>query len=628
MIRRAVQHNNSSLPQRLDDKELDSSTGSSFDQNGMDRSIHSIEEGTEQEENHRQRSADYNAHSMPRGDGHANRRPPSRGDGDMDDSSHSTSSSLGKQSSFIQQRIDQQKKQGKWINVTLHDSDSTDDEQNHNDVENDTDTVLKNDECPDALPRTPSLVCMLKMEPISEKEVLRNSWNDQEDDETSVVSDVSGISNDAGFIGDMDIPDPPLIDDGRRRSSFLPNVDTERFVEVEITPMVKAKRERVTSQDTGDSETFMFTSINSADNMTHVSDAPDYDYNSDHGKQNNISSKNEERIPPPARSSYKQKFISPMERKRSLQERAHARNEVLCEVLGLPKDKPRKIHRGIMSRDTELKLRALVGDDSDSTINAQDNPSINQNETSALKLPLPWRAGTDLSSGDSDESSIDLAFEVSQEKKSNRDDKWERVRSERQISRQSLASSSATTKSETKDAHDTNGTSVTRAKDDDLIQEQSWHSSFHWIKDLNPISNPEDEGPSLIGKIYNRFQQPHHDADDHATISSSGSSCSDNSSDDEGNTWDMNIMTEGQYYLSMSMLVYVYGLLRQTSLLGHTEISFDEVDVNSSQAESRRNKSHRYLNNTKSAGFIIRVVMDELEKKGAFSDVEKEGDMR
>lgn len=625
--RRVAQHN------PIDDKEFDSSDGSSFHQNGMGRSIG---EGTEKEENHRQTAADYSAQPMPKGDEHMSRRPSSR-DG-LDDSFHSTStSSLGKQSSFIQQRIDRHKKQGQWDNALLDDYDSTDDDQNHyDDVKNDTDAAVKDDECPDineqpaksgALSRTPSLVCMLKMEPISEKEVLKNSWSPQQDEGTSVVSDVSGISNDAGYeIGDINITEEPQNDNGesvRRRSSFLPNVSTERLVE--ITPMVEVKRERIKSHDGSDSDTFMFTSINSVDNITHASDAPDYDYNSEHGEPNN-SSKNEERIPAAASTPYTQKFISPMDRKRSFQERAQTRNQV-CEVLGLPKDKPRKVHRGIMSRNTEVKLRSLMVDESDSTANLQDT-SFDQTESSASKLP--WSAGTDPASVETDDSSIDLAFGDSQVMKSNADDKWERIRNERQ-SRRSLTSSSATTKSEPKDAHHTNETSVSQAKDDDLIQEHSWHSSLHWIKDLNPLqsmSNPEGEGPSLIGKIYNRFQQPHHNADDHATMSSSYSSCSDDSSDDEDNTWDMNIMTEGQYYLSMSMLVYVYGLLRQTSLLGHTEISFDEVDVNSSQAESRRNISHRYLSNTKSAGFIIRVVMDELEKKGAFSDVEKEGDMR
>ena len=63
--------------------------------------------------------------------------------------------------------------------------------------------------------------------------------------------------------------------------------------------------------------------------------------------------------------------------------------------------------------------------------------------------------------------------------------------------------------------------------------------------------------------------------------------------------------------------------------LGHTDISFDEIDVNSFQSDPGFGSSNnKFLDKTKSAGFIIRVVMDELEKKGAFSSIEKnESDM-
>ena len=59
----------------------------------------------------------------------------------------------------------------------------------------------------------------------------------------------------------------------------------------------------------------------------------------------------------------------------------------------------------------------------------------------------------------------------------------------------------------------------------------------------------------------------------------------------------------------------------------HTDIDFDEIDVNSFQSDPGFGSSpNKFLNKTKSAGFIIRVVMDELEKKEAFSSVE-EADM-
>ena len=47
---------------------------------------------------------------------------------------------------------------------------------------------------------------------------------------------------------------------------------------------------------------------------------------------------------------------------------------------------------------------------------------------------------------------------------------------------------------------------------------------------------------------------------------------SSDSDDEEGATaaasWDKNILTEGEFYVAMSMLVYIYALLRETSLLG------------------------------------------------------------
>jgi hypothetical protein len=46
----------------------------------------------------------------------------------------------------------------------------------------------------------------------------------------------------------------------------------------------------------------------------------------------------------------------------------------------------------------------------------------------------------------------------------------------------------------------------------------------------------------------------------------------DESTDDEGDetSWNGNILSEGEYYLAMSMLVYMYALLRETAMLGHT----------------------------------------------------------
>jgi len=701
---------NSALHRQQDGKELDSSNAksSASDKDNLDRSIHSIEEGGEHEEE--TAAADYSFLQAipPFNKGHAvvvQRPTPIRDNGiisdSMDDSSHSASS-LGSQSNFIQQRINKHKKKGDWytaVEDSISSSSDDDGDSFHDDGVKKTDTVdtsvmKNNNECPGnnsinkqppvkaTVPRTPSLVSLLKMEPICEKKVRRNDLNYNEDDDNDGDddddgTDMSGISDDArydiGDIMDTTTPDQPI--DGEEttsrqsKRSFLPNITTEqqqqqqqqqqqRFVEVEITPMVD-----VISKSGDDSDTFGFTSIHSTDNITHASDAPDYDYNSEqhYGEPNNHNSTNNEeedsRIiqPPPANRAmpyHRQKFIPPMERRRRsslLQEQGALRTErdEVCQVLGLPKDKPRKVQRGIMSRNTELRLRTFLGDES-------DNHSFDQVESATPKLASNNNKGINSSSvgsGDSassgGDSSMDLAFGDSREIASKEDDKWERTRRERRVSRQSMTSSSATAITTTTNATTTssahaNATSGRNTTEESII----WHNSFNWIK--KPLYNVDDDDDddetksighasvktkaSLIGKIYSHFQRPKNEADNHESSSSdsdsSDDSSSDDSSDDEDDTWDMNVLTEGEYYLSMSMLVYVYGLLRQTSLLGHTEISFDEVDVNSSQSESRMDKSHRYLNKTKSAGFIIRVVMDELEKKGAFSSVEKEGDVR
>ena len=82
-----------------------------------------------------------------------------------------------------------------------------------------------------------------------------------------------------------------------------------------------------------------------------------------------------------------------------------------------------------------------------------------------------------------------------------------------------------------------------------------------------------------------------------------------------------------------SMLVYIFAMLRETSMLGHTDIPFEEIDVNSYQSIDTSdvglfNPSSKLqmLDKTKSAGYVVRVVMDELEKKGGFSTID-EADM-
>ena len=78
----------------------------------------------------------------------------------------------------------------------------------------------------------------------------------------------------------------------------------------------------------------------------------------------------------------------------------------------------------------------------------------------------------------------------------------------------------------------------------------------------------------------------------------------------------------------MSMLVYIYSLLREAAILGHTTIGFDEIDVNSNNRNLSGSDPHSYLENTKSAGFIIRVVMDELQKNGSLGGTVQDEDLR
>ena len=95
----------------------------------------------------------------------------------------------------------------------------------------------------------------------------------------------------------------------------------------------------------------------------------------------------------------------------------------------------------------------------------------------------------------------------------------------------------------------------------------------------------------------------------------------------------IDILTEGQHYLSISMLVYMYSHLRETCRMGHTRINFEDIDVNSFQSLYGRKRFSdstssndesggkdgriRYLDKTKSSGSIIRVVIDELGGLGS-----------
>ena len=127
-----------------------------------------------------------------------------------------------------------------------------------------------------------------------------------------------------------------------------------------------------------------------------------------------------------------------------------------------------------------------------------------------------------------------------------------------------------------------------------------------------------------------------------STASSSAAETSQTTSDisTSNKEQQIDILTEGQHYLSISMLVYMYSHLRETCRMGHTRINFEDIDVNSFQClygrlsilgQQGRGRSSgssgasgevsseriRYLDKTKSSGSIIRVVIDELGGLGS-----------
>lgn len=108
----------------------------------------------------------------------------------------------------------------------------------------------------------------------------------------------------------------------------------------------------------------------------------------------------------------------------------------------------------------------------------------------------------------------------------------------------------------------------------------------------------------------------------------------------------VDILTEGQHYLGISLLVYQYSHLRELCRMGHTRITFKEMDVISQGdgcnqptatckefrqrrtnlfgstfssvttdllQQQRQQQSHQYLHNkTKTASDIISITIDEL----------------
>jgi len=87
------------------------------------------------------------------------------------------------------------------------------------------------------------------------------------------------------------------------------------------------------------------------------------------------------------------------------------------------------------------------------------------------------------------------------------------------------------------------------------------------------------------------------------------------------------VLQEGMDNLSISLLVSVYGKLRELSVLGFASVKLVDIDVNSHQSVARRKEMIRrgmkvsnddsYLKKTKTTGAIVRTVLDEYEMSKA-----------
>jgi len=75
----------------------------------------------------------------------------------------------------------------------------------------------------------------------------------------------------------------------------------------------------------------------------------------------------------------------------------------------------------------------------------------------------------------------------------------------------------------------------------------------------------------------------------------------------------LDVLSEGQYFLGISMLVYMYSSLRENCRMGHTRCHMYDMDTHSIQSQYKGDEAHRYLDTTKTAGSIIRLVIDELD---------------
>jgi hypothetical protein len=112
--------------------------------------------------------------------------------------------------------------------------------------------------------------------------------------------------------------------------------------------------------------------------------------------------------------------------------------------------------------------------------------------------------------------------------------------------------------------------------------------------------------------MLNDWQLDHSTPDEH-NVDSLVFSTKELESDHKHKEEHVDILTEGQIYLGISMLVYMYSHLRETVRQGLTRVKMEDIDVHSCQSVYNARRKIKYLSKTKTAGSIIRVVIDELD---------------
>lgn len=202
----------------------------------------------------------------------------------------------------------------------------------------------------------------------------------------------------------------------KSHGSFLPLPDTER-IEIQNLPQQQQQQQRSPRMKPGtegedvSTSTFFLQSLKSEGHVTHMSDAPSYDYNSISSSDEDAKAALNTQGNSKTEEVKLEKYTSPMDRKRRAQELK------LCGLLGLPKDEgAHKLSRGIISRDTELQLRNLLNIE-------QDQQQQKQSQEDAIAAETPAVNDSDTS----DDSCSKKALE---------DQRWEAIRQQR-LSRRS-----------------------------------------------------------------------------------------------------------------------------------------------------------------------------------------------